>query len=69
MQEDKLIEVTWRGDVDEVRRLVKEKGVDPSFEDPSKHNKSALHFACERLHLDVVQYLVEEALVDGHVAD
>eukprot|EP00542_Grammatophora_oceanica_P001237 CAMPEP_0194066218 /NCGR_PEP_ID=MMETSP0009_2-20130614/85898_1 /TAXON_ID=210454 /ORGANISM="Grammatophora oceanica, Strain CCMP 410" /LENGTH=627 /DNA_ID=CAMNT_0038719147 /DNA_START=68 /DNA_END=1950 /DNA_ORIENTATION=+ len=52
------------GDVDEVRRLVDEEGVDPSCQDPD--GWCALRAACKNQHLDIVRYLVEEAQVDAH---
>mmetsp|Transcript_16414 Transcript_16414/g.24308 ORF Transcript_16414/g.24308 Transcript_16414/m.24308 type:complete len:160 (-) Transcript_16414:190-669(-) len=55
------------GDVDEVRRLVDEEGVDPSCQDPD--GWCALRAACKNQHLDIVRYLVEEAQVDAHAVD
>jgi len=65
-EEGRLFSAAATGDLDEVKRLVLDCGVDPNVKD--KVGETPLHYAAERGHLDVVKLLLEHG-ADPNVQD
>ena len=65
---DRLRSTTWEGNLQEVRRLVEEEGVDPK-RGVGVHGRTPLHSSALNGHLQVMRYLIEEQHCDPKCVD
>ena len=65
---DRLRIAAWKGNLQEVRRLVEEEGEDPKRGEGGG-GSTPLHYSARRGHLQVVRYLIEEQHCDPKCVD
>jgi ankyrin repeat protein len=56
-EEERLFRAAMNGDLDEVKRLVIDCGLDPNVKD--NDGRTPLHFAVKKCHVDVVRVLLD----------